>query len=104
MQSGSILYVGLAVVLLCSALTEARYAGERSALTDLLLARLLASEKRELPSPPTEAEDSTLFDVLSDMLKKSSDDCTNWCEELLSDEDNGYGGDFKKCYKDQCEK
>ncbi|CAH1776725.1 unnamed protein product [Owenia fusiformis] len=103
MQSSSVLYLGLVAVLLCSALTEARYAGERSALTDLLLARLMASEKRDLPSPQRDVEDSDLLKLLSDTLEKRIS-CTNQCEDEMANEDNAYNGDFDKCYKENCEK
>ncbi|CAH1780230.1 unnamed protein product [Owenia fusiformis] len=80
MQSGSVVYLGLAVVLLCSGtFTQARYAGERSAIARLLT-RLLDSETRELPSPSRDVEDSSLLQILSDVSKKNwQEDCRKYC-------------------------
>ncbi|CAH1776678.1 unnamed protein product [Owenia fusiformis] len=102
MQSGFVLYLGLAAMLLCSALTEARYTGERSALRDLLLAGLMTGEKRDLPSPPSDAEDTNLIEVLSDMVKKRRMNCIDRCKKQAAFEFSHYYDDYTKCLIETC--
>ncbi|CAH1782453.1 unnamed protein product [Owenia fusiformis] len=97
----SVLFLGLVAVLLCSQFTDAyRDLPSESDIIESLLARLLESEKRDLPPVPKVEEDSTLLEILTDLNKRGE------CEDACSDPDTMdpmYGGSEGECMAD-CKK